>query len=225
MCVFSLNGELDEKNSHISKLRNKLSRVQKKYQVASSDLGSEAGDLDRNDLDRRPSDVGQVNRRPSELGSVTASFTDHGGHSNGNHKTEYHTQVSGSRGTPSGGSTPQRKVSSEQAGWYRGQHGTDGDRAGIEDRQKREIMVIQGQLQASQDLNDALKKELAVYEALHRETQGAPLSDGGLNLKEHLEEIRRLRLRLEESIEQNNRLKETLERQLTEIGGNRGEYS
>ena len=103
-----------------------------------------------------------------------------------------------------------------------------------------EIAKLRAQLQTSQDLNEALKRELDLYESLKSSRIGIGIqsspstgshgiqtsSDSGLpmTLEDHLAEIRSLRLRLEESVKQNDRLRVQLEKQLMENGSEPGEY-
>ena len=250
MCVFRLNGELDDKNNNISRLKSKLSRVQRKYQIPSSDLTSEPGDIDHLE-----SSLTRPRAGSSGIESVSATF----GNGGNSHKAEFHT-VLGENGDKSSGrnsrasptreispsparsrSSTERSLRSRENSPLRSPYSSRGDdstfvegRSDKEEKYQKEIYLLRGQLSASKDLNDALKKELSLYDTMSRNSPGVHNSHkmgslstqvgggssgtGELSLREHLEEIRALRLRLEESIQQNNKLRELLEKQLASVG-------
>ena len=142
-------------------------------------------------------------------------------------------RASSERGSPY---TKRSRESSPQRTPYSGK-GDDStfvaDQSQREEDLRKEIYLLQGQLSASRDLNDALKKELSLYDTLSRNSKSGQKSggllgtsgvgnQGELSLREHLEEIRALRLRLEDSIQQNNKLRELLEKQLANAGLDQG---
>ncbi|XP_077441671.1 CDK5 regulatory subunit-associated protein 2 isoform X1 [Vanacampus margaritifer] len=97
-------------------------------------------------------------------------------------------------------------------------------------RLRRENGRLHERLRSSQQLNASLHNELDLHLSVMAHHQGAPKRDEELGsasagapvvnsdlLAEHLEEIRALRRRLEESISTNDRLREQLERRLAEV--------
>ena len=114
----------------------------------------------------------------------------------------------------------------------------------------QEIAHLRSQLQATTDMNDALRRELDLYETAKLTTTtttsstsqspavispvsatavgvagvGGSTDSGlaGMTLEEHMVEIRALRLKLEESIKHNEKLRLTLEAQIRQQGNNAG---
>uniref|UniRef100_W5M5P2 Uncharacterized protein n=1 Tax=Lepisosteus oculatus TaxID=7918 RepID=W5M5P2_LEPOC len=93
---------------------------------------------------------------------------------------------------------------------------------------QRENILLLDKLKSSEQLNDTLRSELDLHRSIlaDREEAGREreLSPTALDktatshlLAEHLQEIRSLRRRLEESIKTNDRLREQLERKLAEV--------
>ena len=115
-------------------------------------------------------------------------------------------------------------ISRGQQGDVMGSRSHQGDvlssRRSSSDQRTTEIIAhLRSQLQASNDLNEALRRELELYETLkptspppHNPAAGSTDSGlAGMTLEEHLAEIRALRAKLEESIRHNDRLRAALE--------------
>ena len=95
---------------------------------------------------------------------------------------------------------------------------------GIQDKHAFEISKLHSQLGAMRNYNEAVQTELRLYKNIG--IQNSPLSgsrlsqtgsrtDAPFSLEEHLEDIQALRKKLEESINQNDHLRESLELQLS----------
>ncbi|KAL5009349.1 hypothetical protein ScPMuIL_014930 [Solemya velum] len=88
---------------------------------------------------------------------------------------------------------------------------TDGPSlAGLSNRSRShspEVEQLKAKLDAVADLNKTLKDEVNLYESLYNKSHHSSDSD----LQQHLAEIRALRLRLEKSLEQSDKLHEKLE--------------
>ncbi|KAG5834528.1 hypothetical protein ANANG_G00262450 [Anguilla anguilla] len=104
------------------------------------------------------------------------------------------------------------------------QAGDAGTEQRLQGLQKENSRLLE-QLKSSEQLNETLRSELDLHCSIlsprEQETAGARVAPAGaLNpelLAEHLQEIRSLRQRLEETIRTNERLREQLERRLAEV--------
>ncbi|TRY95006.1 hypothetical protein DNTS_004666 [Danionella cerebrum] len=85
---------------------------------------------------------------------------------------------------------------------------------------QRENGRLQEQLRSSEEMNATLRSELdltsCILKPAPREAAERPAKSASLSSAEHLQEIRALRLRLEETIRTNERLREQLEKKLQE---------
>ncbi|XP_033115681.1 myomegalin-like isoform X2 [Anneissia japonica] len=88
-----------------------------------------------------------------------------------------------------------------------------------------ELVRIQAKLRQSEKQVESLKSELDLYKHLLADSPKVSGSSDSAILKEHLEEIRALRKRLEESINVNDRLQEQLEAKLAELSNGGGDTS
>ena len=89
----------------------------------------------------------------------------------------------------------------------------------------RENNTLKLQLRDLQDVNDSLRGELSIYENLRQTVQaGLKGSSQASLLERHLDEIRQLRLKLEQSLAQNDRLRAQLEKQLGGDGKESGPW-
>ncbi|TRY95004.1 hypothetical protein DNTS_004666 [Danionella cerebrum] len=94
---------------------------------------------------------------------------------------------------------------------------------------QRENGRLQEQLRSSEEMNATLRSELdltsCILKPAPREAAERPAKSASLSSAEHLQEIRALRLRLEETIRTNERLREQLEKKLQEAEKDPGELT
>ena len=113
---------------------------------------------------------------------------------------------------------------------------TNGDvsvREGDVTRLQQENYVLKGQLDAERDLIESLQKELRVRDDMRPTSRTEDMSqrkhafverETDLRLREHLQELRKLRTHLQDSIERNGKLQDLLCQQLTEVGVDAGDF-
>ena len=108
-------------------------------------------------------------------------------------------------------------------------------REGDVSRLQQENYVLKGQLDAERDLIESLQNELRVRDDMRTPTRSDDAltssskrkhafveRETDLRLREHLQELRKLRTHLQESIERNGKLQDLLCQQLTEVGVDAG---
>ena len=217
-----LNDEYEDKTATVAKLRSRLQRLQQSHNIPSADVDSEAGDLDH--ASPRTS-ASQHNGRDTNGAHSSRSYNGHAVNGADDVSNSLKIDLTALDSTRADDSTTD--AVSSAARW---QH---------------EVFVLKGQLDAERDLVESLKNELRLQEKLHVTSSAmsrrssaaaaaaaAPLQNGDaapaassedLQLREHLQELRQLRLQLEESIERNKKLQELLTTQLTDMGVDAGE--
>ena len=212
-----LNDEYEDKTATVAKLRSRLQRLQQSHNIPSADVDSEAGDLDHASPRTGAS---QHNGRDTNGAHSSRSYNGHA--------------VNGADDVSNSLKIDLTALDSTRA------DDSATDAVSSAARWQHEVFVLKGQLDAERDLVESLKNELRLQEKLHVTSSamsrrssaaaaaGVPLQNGDaassedLQLREHLQELRQLRLQLEESIERNKKLQELLTTQLTDMGVDAG---